>query len=126
MQIVRCRIGPLCYLSSNVPLVGKQKLKNCPELGPLTSTFMLSSANVKSCVILCRYVWPCTVSVDYLSGFNRPTTVLCRSLVTVTVASSAPIAKASWVVVMYTMNSPILTESLTTDLQSSVSKLFTS
>ena len=64
--------------------------------------------------------------MDYLSGFNRPTTVLCRSLVTVTVASSAPIAKASWVVVMYTMNSPILTESLTTDLQSSVSKLFTS
>ena len=57
MQIVRCRIGPLCYLSSNVPLVGKQKLKNCPELGPLTSTFMLSLANVKSCVILCRYMF---------------------------------------------------------------------
>ena len=125
MQIVRCRIGPLCYLSSNVPLVGKQKLKNCPELGPLTSTFMLSLANVKSCVTVGMF-GP-VQSVDYLSGFNRPpTTVLCRSLVTVTVASSAPIAKASWVVVMYTMNSPILTESLTTDLQSSVSKLFTS
>ena len=52
-----------------------------------------------------------------------PTTVLCRSVVTVTVASSAP--KALWVVVLYTMNNH-RDECLTTDLQSSVLKLFTS
>ena len=60
------------------------------------STFMLRW--FRQCKILChgRYVWPCTVSVDYLSGL-----ALLQSVVTVTVAISA--AKASWVVVMYTI-----------------------
>ena len=32
------RTDLLCYLPSGVPVVGKQKLKNCPELAPLTLT----------------------------------------------------------------------------------------
>ena len=62
-----------------------------------------SLANVKSCVTVRM-----TVSVDYLSGlalllkiYNSALQVSCHSQ-QVTVVSSAP--KASWVVVMYTMN----------------------
>ena len=37
----------MCYLPSDVPLVGQQKLKNCPELGPLT---LLSPDAIWMCV----------------------------------------------------------------------------
>ena len=71
--------------------------------------------------IVCRLVKLCEDNDDNWTYFS--TTVLCRSVVTVTVVSSAP--KASWIVVIYTWII-ILTNgcSQTTNLQSTVSKFF--
>ena len=38
------RKGLLCSLTSVVPLIGKQKLKKCPKLGPLTLASVHSTA----------------------------------------------------------------------------------